>query len=414
MTWLVSIVFVAGLFLSRPFRLGVDWTPLGCALMLCAGLAALGLGGRQTALINGLILAGAIAVMWAFLALHALMLGGPGERAALTAFLTNASAAFAAALFFSCSGCADRAFKLVLGFVAVSGLSFAVTIALHGAGVDFSALRWARVPVSDPFYARFGDVLFPLTQVYNYADYAGLVLPRAALGLREAGIAQAFVGWVMIAALYRFPRRGLSTQALLYACGVALVSTQSTALLPTLLLVAGFWVARSRLRLRGKVLAGLLGVIAAGGLSILWLHDDVFGFAAKLDTASMTDRTTAMMSGLAMLAENPLGMGLYNSETRNSGITLVAQLHQIGLVGAALLVVVLVIAHFLRRRVGGTIAPFSVVVLTMITSQPLLDAPGFTILLFFVLQPLAHAGRTDVSSRRAPRFQHAVSARAIS
>lgn len=378
--------FAAGMFLSRPFRLGVDYTFLGTLIMLSVGGVAAASFGNWRTLANGLKLAAAVTAFWWFLAFHSYAQGSGGGAFAFTAMLTNSLAALGCALFFSSVKVSDGFLKFLVLFVVAMTVSAVVTFGLYLVGIPFKSLVWGNLPVEDSFYSMSGDILFPFSIAYNYQYYGSIQIPRMSFGVREVGITQAFLGWVAIAAIYYY--RFNPPKILLAIFTVAILFTQSTTFIVTALIILMVIVAGARINIYLKFLifaaSSVLGLYSV----FVWLNDSTFGYASKVNSESLTDRTGAIDSGLANFSRNPFGIGLYNSEAQHASITLVAQLQEIGVFGAVGFALLLVVAHRLRSKVGGSIVPYLPILAAAITTQPLLDSPGFMPLLFACVLPL--------------------------
>jgi hypothetical protein len=384
---LIIVTFMVGMFLSRPFRLGIDYTFVGVLTMVTAGLIVAILFGDKKMLVNGLKVATGLTVYWWFLAAHSYVSGAGGGTFAFTAFVTNSLAATACALFFSSLPAAEKFFRYTVFCVCALTVSALLTFALYLLGTPFRSLVWGNLPVSDEFYARSGDLLFPLSLAYNYQYYGPLQIPRMSFGLREVGITQAFLGWVAVASLYVYNFE--PPKWLLALLGIAILFTQSTTLIVTAILFFVVYVAFARFNLLLKLAMFAVSMVGAFYAVFIWLNDATFGFASKANTESLTDRTWAITNGLENFFHNPVGIGLYNAETKNASITLVAQLQEIGLPGALGFAAVLWFVHRNRLEVGGTLVPYLPILAAAITTQPLLDAPGFLPLIFALFIPVS-------------------------
>lgn len=385
--WTCAGMFFLCMICCRPWRLGVDHSLLGSFGMLFIGIASI-IGGIERAVLkNGLVLAISIVIFWIFLALHANLVGSSGLSAAFNAAILNSAAAFGCALFFSHSRRSEMFFRIILSFFLASAISTCITYAVQFfSGANWRSLVVAKIPVTDSiFYSRFGDVLFPFSVQYNLSWFRGVELPRITYMLREVGISQAVIGWVCLAAIIAYRQRLPTWMLALLA--IALASTLSTMLVVTALLIAMYILYSAKM---AKIVKNSLLAIAAIGAvyaTVIWANDDTFGVAGKVGTASFLDRSRAIQASLENFSENPLGVGIYSALGTDTAVTFIAQLQEIGILGALFASLIMLFAHYWRGQVGGSMIPYLPIIVAALTSQPLIDVPGFLPFMFVLLVP---------------------------
>jgi len=117
-------------------------------------------------------------------------------------------------------------------------------------------------------------------------------------------------------------------------------------------------------------------------LLFLTVSDSYLGLGQKLASASFSDRQRGVQDGIAFLMAHPFGAGFYNG---SSAINLVAALGELGLPGALGFFGVVSYAICAFPRPLARAAMLTPILITMLVSEPLLDAGYFYLLLFCTL-----------------------------
>jgi hypothetical protein len=277
----------------------------------------------------------------------------------------------------------DAFFSSFRWYLALNGLSFAITV-LIAIFLTLSPIYLTTIGLGRYDLESYGDVYFPFTISYGYRDYFGVTVPRLGAGFRESGIAQAFFACSIIS----IPRlRSLKEFLLLVLLLIGGLATQSTT--GVALVAIAFCVRIARLEAVGKVSrVGLVIAMSVIGFAAIEtaINDETVGFAAKEDTESYFDRRDQTQQGLEFFFKHPMGQGAYSPDSP-TGINLIASLGAIGIFGAILIClngVFAIICSFDRVAKAFFILP---IFLTALTSQPLLDAPLVYVLYGFLAFP---------------------------
>ena len=281
----------------------------------------------------------------------------------------------AAAYLLSDHQTARRSAALMVWVLALLGYSGLVTWALLLLGVPSS--RLAIMPLK--LYAQWQgnattSLFFPLTAEAGNISLAGMTLPRSAGGMREPGLSQLFVVIGLIVAvrlkMSRLLVGGLIGGLVVSGSTAGVVSLTVAALVSSavgsrsaspLLLYAG--------RLTGVLVTGL-GAWALIELPSIGILDK------DTQSGSVDARRQAVTSGLSSLVDHPLGTG-FGHVTGDMAINLIGIGSEIGWPG-----LVLITGTYLSlawgRRLGSRYLPTlcSVVFVTGLSSQPLLNMPG--------------------------------------
>jgi len=263
-------------------------------------------------------------------------------------------------------------FKSLFIILLINATSYSITILLIVFGFDINSLFMFRTYVDTDIYYLFtsyGKVLFPFTQIYGIVRMGSMELPRALGFFREAGIYQMFIIFALFN-VNRYFKKNLFLVYVLLIIGV--FSTFSTAGLVLLVLIFSL-----KLFLDMKPFSSFFTL----GISFLaFIFAPVVGFLDKSETSiqSFNDRLASFYEGIERLIDNPFGIGLYNtldSSNRNLGINLFGMSSMIGVIGVVLVLLIYflpLISYSHKKLYFISIMPFF---LTLLTSQPILDAP---------------------------------------
>jgi len=371
--------------LIRPARLGEEYSLPGTFLI--AGLSIVyTLYFQRTAIsISRLMLAAAMSFYWLYLTAYS-MVAGNADGSPVKSLILISVTAFASTVLTSNASINNALVKSAIYASATLSLSSIVTMMLLYSGTSFDQLHIFDIRISGSngdFYAQFGQVLFPFTICYDRVGIWGSDVPRIAHWFREVGITQAFFAWAALAAFFSNIR---------YRKCVTFLILLGTLL--TLSTVAPFSVAFCLIAMilasgsgdLGKKFLLLLVITAVVGLVVyllfLTVSDSYLGLGQKLASASFSDRQRGVQDGIAFLMAHPFGAGFYNG---SSAINLVAALGELGLPGALGFFGVVSYAICAFPRPLARAAMLTPILITMLVSEPLLDAGYFYLLLFCTL-----------------------------
>lgn len=233
--------------------------------------------------------------------------------------------------------------------------------------IPFESLKIYSLPVAG-YEGSTGDTYFPFTVLYTFfgtGQGEQLLLPRL-LGLfRESGILQMFI----ICVLFNLKAINLDrwwVKTLLFLGIIASFSTAGVAIFFGTLLL--------KFVLDKKFVTALI-ILVITYLAVM--YTPYIGIEAKSDThgASLSDRSFAIERTIAQLEEAPFGTGLYNSTVKNSGINLLAVSATIGIQGFLLVIITYFVPMIYTDNRKQYILATAPIILTSLTSQPILDAP---------------------------------------
>lgn len=392
------LALLAVCFMLRPTAGGQSLTPL--ALMLILAVAGVDLISRHFrvrrpsthALFVGLLGIG----LWVYLAVHSVASGA--GRADFLAKSTFAHVVVIAASFLVfTNSSSNRAFFRYLSIcLMVPIVSCAITASI-AYFIDFDSLYMFSMKIED--YPGTGDVLFPLTPIYSYIELPGIRLVRLSGFFRESGIAQAFYGWGFVAAPFMW-RRVLLVRSIFAVGMVFTMSTAGIFLLAILIIavnVLGIGMGNGSILRRTFKVASVVMIAIGVAVGTYYVNENVpiVGLKDKEErSVSADDRYDANSGSLQSVADHPMGTGLYTSTIPNSTINLIGSIREIGLPGLFLFLALYIVPPLLLRHRWYALLCVLPVLLTAISSQPLLDAPFAYLLLFF-----APAGFVDHKDR---------------
>ncbi len=377
-------------FLLRPAAGGQSLTPVALLLIVAvAGVSLINSGFRVSRPSSHSLSVALLGIgLWVYLALYSVA-SGIGR----TDFVAKSTIAhivvIAASLLVFTDASSHRAFFRYLSIcLMVPIVSYAVTASI-AYFIGFDSLHLFSMTIED--YPGTGDVLFPITPVYTYIEVPGVRLVRLSGFFRESGIAQAFYGWGFVAAPFLW-RRVLLVRTIFGAGMIFTISTAGIFLLGILIIavsVLAIGMGASSRRRRALKLFSVAVVAGAVGFGTYYVNENVpvVGLKDKEErSVSADDRYDANAGSLQAISEHPLGLGLYTSTIPNSTINLIGSLREIGLPGLFLFLALYLGPPLLLRHKWYALLCVIPVLLTAISSQPLLDAPFAYLLLFFAPQ----------------------------
>lgn len=249
-------------------------------------------------------------------------------------------------------------------------LSFIISLV-----VSWDRMYLFQFPMERADYA--GKVYFPFTILYQLSIGYLVALPRFQGFAREAGILQCYLIWAFFACEY-FKISRWYIKPLLVVGIVGTFSTIGVGLFGVVYAIKMF--------LKGQFFAFfLIGILGAA----TFLYAPLIGISDKGTThgSSIKDRNDAIVEGWDGFITNPFGTGLYTSNTtrENEGINLVGLFPSIGFVGVLLvLAIYFVPLYFDKEQRLQSFVCISPIFLTLLLSQPILDAP-FIYMIFMAI-----------------------------
>lgn len=367
---LAPIILGVGLILCRPSVFGERMPWLGSAIMLAGAVLAMVSGKHeddQRCLPVWPLCFFGVGYFWLILR-EAII--GDDAFSLVTSTVTVFLPVFAFMLVARNHDVVRRTSNVFVWLITVASASVAMSL-IVGLIVGYGALRMGVLPIG--YEKASTGLLFPFSLSYGANAES---IPRF-LGLgREPGMGAIYIGYAFFA-MPAVKRRALYRAVLL----IALAATQSTAGIGIFAVCLGLYFVLGQAKFRP--FAALLAV----GLSV-WaiyvaLYDTAFGFLAKQDTISATDRTRATAAGWEAMLNEP-----FTAATTEplSSINMVAGMAVTGapwfLCMTLFMIAPLLVAGW-RRKWTSYATLF--IVATMVTSQPLYGSTGIMILALMLL-----------------------------
>jgi hypothetical protein len=389
--WLGVAVPVAALFLMRPAALGQSFTSLSLIVVgLATAIIALhrSMRANPTSFRLDLNLSIAILVLcvyWAYLTVLVIVFERTDVELFAKELVTTAIVGGGYAYLFNCSDYRRRFFRAFSTVMALIGWSGAITILLAVMLGGVERLHLGNLPVKgysanasltlDPAF-KTGAVYFPFSMLYGKFTSGGVVLHRLNGFFREPGIFQAV-------ALFCFVSEFFGRRSVIRLVGLILgvIMTFSTIAILLGLVTVGLAFAIERgLRLKSvllSVLAVSSGVVGLFAVPYIGVIDKV-----KTHTASWEDRASAVERNLVRFSENPFGTGHFSGVQFGDGISLLAQISQIGLIGFACHLILLSGFKWQTTSRRVDLLAFFPIWVTAVFLQPLAGAPMIYVLMF--------------------------------
>ncbi|AFH65304.1 hypothetical protein ACVNS2_31810 [Paenibacillus caseinilyticus] len=328
-------------------------------------------------------------IMWVYFFAHAGVQGGMNFEFVIKAAVAHIVILFSFALVLSDERANQKYFRgfifIMMGFV----ISYYISVLLT-AFVPWESLYLFKINVET--YDSTGNTYFPFTILYSFIEMPGLNLPRL-LGLfREAGIFQAFLIWAIFSLeSYNLNRKWIQTVLFFGVAGT--LSTSGLAIYFVALAMRYFF---DRRIVKGTVIF-LFMFYAAFFAPFIGLNDK----SEKLG-ASVTDRSDATWEGIQLFLENPFGVGMYNMGYNNAdqlGINLLSSSYMIGIVGVLLVLTVYFATVLWVEDKAQYLVAVTPLFLTLLISQPVLDAPLFYIMLMAAYKKKPKPGELPLEQR---------------
>lgn len=327
-------------------------------------------------------------VLWSYLVVHALLMSSNNFDDVLKAGISHIVVIFIFSIILSREKENTLFFKWFIKILGLFSFSFVLTVLL-GLVVGFQSLYLFEIPIATYNHSQL--FYFPFTSLSSFMVVSGIEFPRF-LGLfREPGILQAFLIW----AYFNLKQYGLETKKMKVLLFAGIVGTMSTAGIAIF-----FGTVALKYALNRKVIKGVLLVI----FCITALnYAPIIGLQYKAEThgASLDARSYATLSGLEKMRDNPLGTGMYNRDFFDyelSGINLLASSYMIGVIGVLLTLVVYLLPLWGYPNKVPYIVGITPLLITLLYSQPILDAPLVYIMLLASYKVSSFVAETDIVS----------------
>ncbi|SCW52173.1 hypothetical protein SAMN04487970_101250 [Paenibacillus tianmuensis] len=310
-------------------------------------------------------------VMWVYFFSHAGIHSGLNFDFVVKATVTHIVILFSFALILSEEKANQMYFRGFIFIMMAFVISYYITLALSFV-IPWEALFMFKIDVES--YETTGKTYFPFTVLYSFIEMPGLNLPRL-LGLfRESGIFQAFLIWALFCLKSYGLNRGWIKVVLFLGVGATLSTTG----------LAIYFVALALRYMLDR--RSVKAVLIFSFMFYAAFYAPFIGLNEKSEKlgASVTDRSDATLEGLRLFLDHPFGTGMYNAGYSNVdqlGINLLSSMYMIGIIGVLLVLIVYFATAATVENKKEYFVAITPLFMTLLISQPVLDAPLFYIML---------------------------------
>ncbi|WP_427126726.1 O-antigen ligase family protein [Priestia megaterium] len=396
LTYVKILILLIAVFLVKPSALGQSLTSIGIGLsVLSLSLHFMEFSKRKIRLTKkNFIVSLSVLSLWTYLLAHASILGSNHLDFVIKAYLAHVVLVICGAIVLSDRKSNFLFFRYFILSLVGSSLSYWITYTLSLIlGLD--KLYLFTLPIEG--YDGSGSIYLPFTILYGLFSVGDIQLPRL-LGLfRESGILQAFLVW----AYFNLKNYNLEYKWIKMLIILGIIGTFSTSGIAVFLGTIVIYLIANKKPLRGTLIS--LAMLLA------LFFTPYIGLKNKAETHgdSINDRMYATISGLEKLKEHPIGEGLYQlnyNDLPNSGINLLAISYKIGILGFILVLIMYFLPLYKYEYKKNYIVSIFPLFITMLTSQPLLDAP-LVLMIFLAVYDSKNRVREKVKAKRKIKFR---------
>ncbi|MGG0510613.1 hypothetical protein ABE078_24435 [Priestia megaterium] len=368
LTYIKVLILLVAVFLVKPAAMGQSLTSVGLFLSLFSlSIHLIQFSKKKIKFTRkNFIVACSTLLVWTYLLGHASILGSNHLDFVIKAYLAHLIIIVSGAIILSDRKSNFLFFKFFILSLVISSISYSITYILS-LKMGLETLYLFTLPIEG--YKGSGNIYLPFTILYGVLNVGDIQLPRL-LGLfRESGILQAFLIW----AYFNLKSYNLNNKKWIKVFLVlGIIGTFSTTGIAVFLSTCVIY-----LLLNKKFLSSILISIT---MLLALFFTPYIGLAYKSETHgdSINDRMYATFNGLEKLKEHPLGEGLYQmnySDLSNSGINLLAISYKIGAIGFFLVLMMYLVPLYKYTHKKNYLICIFPLFITMLISQPLLDAP---------------------------------------
>lgn len=364
------ILLLIAVYLVRPTALGQSMTMYGMGIGLFVLFLQFGQSIRYKKIgftKKNFIVVLTTSLLWTYLLAQASMLSDNHMDFVIKAFLSNVILVVACSMVLSNERSNYLFFRGFILSLVITSVMYCITYLLS-CFINIEKLYMFSLHIIGGNYEGSGRVYFPGTVLYSYFTVGSLQLPRLQGLFREAGILQAFIIW----AFFNLKTYNLNNKWVKLFLILGLVGTFSTAGIGVFLGTVCFYLILNKKPIRG--------IMFLAFMCIALFYTPYIGLADKSEThgASISDRQIATTVGIEKLYENPIGEGIYSvnpSDLTNSGINLLAGSYKYGIFGVLLILVAYFAPMYKYRAKKNYLISIFPIFVTMLLSQPIVDAP---------------------------------------
>ncbi|GIM27381.1 hypothetical protein CPJCM30710_00470 [Clostridium polyendosporum] len=385
-TNIITILLIISAYTMRPTVLGQNYTNIAMILLIVALIIffAYGYSKKYNILnLNTIPILIMCYIFWIYLGFQAIFLNNSNIDFVLKSIISNIISISVFSLVLEDDELNYKFFKIFIVIIVICCVSYIITFIIN-IFIDIDKIYLFRLPVRGYNYES-GKVYIPFTISYGKFLINNNFETIRLLGLfRESGIFQCFIIWSIFICDYYFKSSKIIKLILVFG----LFGTFSTISIINLFFAYALnIILNKKYSIKKYILAFCVLILGV----YLIFNMPYFGIKGKLGygQASITDRLDGFKVGENILREQPLfGNGyFYYTDKRNTGINLISSIGQIGLLGLFLYFLIYLLSLFSTNFSKKLIVAMSPIIITLLFSQPIFDAPLIFILLLIKYQP---------------------------
>lgn len=395
--YLKIICLLTTAFLVRPSAFGNEYTNYGLAMIFVAIafhiMDCIYRGIKLTISKNNFAVVSMVLVFFSYIAIQSMLIPNHMNLGSIyKTYIANVLIILVSAMILTDDFAKKKFFKWFTWVILITTISSIITLVLT-LFIPMEKLYLFKLQFGGN-EAMAGSTYFPFTIIYGVLHYDHIELPRL-LGLfRESGIAQMFMLWALFN-LKSIDMNKVWVKIVLIIGVILTFSTAGIAVLCVNIVVQQL----INLKLLRSIMLLIISYCIIMYVPFIGLHD-------KVDTGhgkSVSDRQEATFNAWDTLSEHPFGIGFNNSTVFNSGINLMAASNMIGVIGFFLCLFVYFFPAITAGNRKRYILSMLPIVLTSLTSQPLIDAP-----LVYIMLLAPYICHKDVVLQEAVKSEHLI------
>lgn len=329
--------------------------------------------------------------LWLYLSIHILIINSINMEWTLKASLINI--AVGGISLYVLRGTFNHIFfKTLIYIFMILTFSYFITVLLSFF-VGLNSLFLYQDKLLGESYIYFfdsGKVFFPFTQSYGFTYFGQIVFPKALGFFRESGIFQAFLVSSFFAVDTLWSKNQKTIKFIIVLGILSTLSTAGMAIFMICIII--------KFLMEKRLLLGFLSIIV-GLFAIYFLPGIGIIDKTLIMGDSINDRINSSLEGLQLLIRYPFGLGFnYISENRNLGINLIGMSSMIGFIGLLLVLLLYFAPVFSTKNKKQYLLILLPLFLTLLTSQPILDAPAVYIFGFINVSVFDHTKSIKISN----------------
>lgn len=375
MNGFLTLGLIIIIFLIRPSELGENYSIIGIAMSII--LAVFFLVSNKDAFKlkkQNLWLVISSVVFWSYCGIQAAILQSFHLDFALKAIVSNIIIIVIFSIILNNDIINKYFFRCLILILVFFTISYYITFILS-LFLGYERLYLFHIVI--PGYENGGVIYFPFTISYDFTSVLGVVLIRMLSGFREVGIAQIFY----IFALFISHKYFEKNKTINFILVLGIIACFSTTGFINLIITYFLYIILVKSKNNKKMT--IIGITLIAIMIIAFINIPGISIQDKAQT-SITDRQYATLYGLELFKEHLLfGIGYYNNDVslQNTGINFISSSYTIGLVGCILYFLVFLSTLISAKNIKNYLICITPLIITLLFSEPLIDAPLIYVLL---------------------------------